>query len=407
MMYSPDITALRELQASLNASIDEYISLALSPNTSTYITATSQQYMLRQAEKLASISSNPITTNIQRGFAPILNSALRTGIDLNLFELITSRPITLSELAAETRADPVLIFRLLRVLSTHSYFTEISHGCYQSTPLSESIRSPPIRDWIKVTFDTILPISYQLPAYLSSINYRNPGSDDQSPSPAKFTFGEEFFDHLHKHPIMLNAFNSSMKIQDMAPPPSIPVFPFPERMGNLPDKAVLLVDVGGGHGGYLESWRKAYPDLQGRVILQDLPQVAREIDPSKVSFEIMPHDFFTLQPVHGARFYHFRRILHDWSDKECKRILTNVAKGFKQGYSTLLLTELVLPDMECDKWEALRDLNMMALAGMERSRAQWEDLLGDSGFIIKEIHRAESGSLAVIEAVLMSDGAKV
>jgi hypothetical protein len=407
MMYSPDITALRELQASLNASIDEYTSLASSPSTSPYITATSKQYIFRQAEKIASITSNPITTNIQQGFAPILNSALRTGIDLNLFEIITSRPTTLSELAEETHADPVLILRLLRVLSTHSYFKEIAHGCYQSTPLSESMRFPPIRDWIKTTLDTILPISYQLPAYLSSINYRNPGSDDQSPSPAKFTLGEEFFDYLHKHPTMLTAFNSSMKIQDMAPPPSIPVFPFPERIGNLPDKAVLLVDVGGGHGGYLESWRKAYPDLQGRVILQDLPQVVREINPSKVSFEIMPHDFFTPQPVHGARFYHFRRILHDWSDKECKRILTNVAKGFKKGYSTLLLTELVLPDMGCDKWEALRDLNMMALAGMERSRAQWEDLLADSGFTIKEIYRAESGSLAVIEAVLMSDGAKV
>lgn len=62
--------------------------------------------------------------------------------------------------------------------------------------------------------------------------------------------------------------------------------------------------------------------------------------------------------------------------------------------------DLVLPDAGCEASDTLRDANMMTVAGMERNRGQWEELLGAAGFRIREIHRAERGSLAIIEAEL-------
>lgn len=73
----------------------------------------------------------------------------------------------------------------------------------------------------------------------------------------------------------------------------------------------------------------------------------------------------------------------------------------KPGYSTLLITEFVLPDSGIGQQEALVDLNMMILNGMERSKTQWQALLAVAGFAIKKLWRAEVGSLATIEAELL------
>lgn len=81
--------------------------------------------------------------------------------------------------------------------------------------------------------------------------------------------------------------------------------------------AVLLVDVGGGIGADMERFRKRYPDMPGKVIVQDLPDV---INSTKMpqGVEGMAHDFFTPQPVKGkalnnklpsVRFSHFRTFL--------------------------------------------------------------------------------------------------
>ena len=102
----------------------------------------------------------------------------------------------------------------------------------------------------------------------------------------------------------------------------------------------------------------------------------------------------------GARWYHLRRVLHDWPDAECHEILRSTASAFTRGHSTLLITEFVLPDSGCGPGEALVDLSMMVLNGMERSETQWHELLGKAGFRIMKIWKAEMGSTATIEAEL-------
>ena len=63
---------------------------------------------------------------------------------------------------------------------------------------------------------------------------------------------------------------------------------------------VLLVDVGGNRGHDLVELRAKYPDLIGKMILQDLPDVVAhtsfEKDDNRI-IEAMPHDFFQPQPV--------------------------------------------------------------------------------------------------------------
>lgn len=84
----------------------------------------------------------------------------------------------------------------------------------------------------------------------------------------------------------------------------------------------------------------------------------------------------------GARGYFLHHILHDWSDKYCHLILKAVRSAMKPGYSKLLIHELILPDSGAAEIQARFDLVMMTFnGGMERSKAQWTDLLEDAGFV--------------------------
>ena len=61
---------------------------------------------------------------------------------------------------------------------------------------------------------------------------------------------------------------------------------------------VLVVDVGGGRGNVLEDLRKHRPDLRGRLVFQDQPEVFAGIAPIP-GVEAMAYDFFTPQPIKG------------------------------------------------------------------------------------------------------------
>jgi len=61
------------------------------------------------------------------------------------------------------------------------------------------------------------------------------------------------------------------------------------------------VDVGGGHGHQSVLLGQKYPNLLGRLVLQDLPSVVKGLRIEGVS--IQPYNFFERQPVHGKYFW--------------------------------------------------------------------------------------------------------
>jgi hypothetical protein len=217
-------------------------------------------------------------------------------------------------------------------------------------------------------------------------------------------FNANFFPRLANDPKLEAVFASAMKIQDVAPPTTHPQFPFSESLEAFDhnQKAggsdVFLVDIGGGKGQYLDRLVRSHPELPARNIFQDLPTVVATVDRSSISAEPMPHDFFAPQPVHGARFYHLRGILHDWPDAECIEILSALRPGFTKGYSRLLVQTFLLPETGCSLVEAMTDVNMWTCCGMERTGSQFKILLEKAGFKILRIVMAEVGRFGIIEA---------
>ncbi|XXH04676.1 hypothetical protein Hte_011096 [Hypoxylon texense] len=145
--------------------------------------------------------------------------------------------------------------------------------------------------------------------------------------------------------------------------------------GFYPD-AVLLVDVAGGFGHYTEGFLSKYLDAPGRLILQDLPPVLGQIQQVNPRIEKMEYDFFTEQPVKGARAYYTHFVLHDWPDEEAVKIASRVRDAMKPGYSKFLIHEHVVPSMGQDYEQTVLDLIMTTNFGAkERSPAQWSELL--------------------------------
>ena len=65
--------------------------------------------------------------------------------------------------------------------------------------------------------------------------------------------------------------------------------------------AVLVVDVGGSQGHDILGFRDRYPNLPGRLILEELPETLRSISEPLEGVEAICYDFFTPQPIQGDK----------------------------------------------------------------------------------------------------------
>ena len=114
----------------------------------------------------------------------------------------------------------------------------------------------------------------------------------------------------------------------------------------------------------------------------------------------MVHDFYTPQPVKGARAYFLKSVLHDWPNPKATEILRQIAKAMKPGYSKLVILENIIPDGPIPMGTAGLDAILLAnFAAGERTEAQWKLLLDTADLVVRGVHRKEDGD-GLIEAVL-------
>jgi hypothetical protein len=336
---------------------------------------------------------------------PIAFAAVRIAIELNLFAII-NKPTSLEEITQKADADPVLLQRILRAISSIGYLKQTAVTQWEPTPLTWAVNVPALRDWLIAHFDQRVVICGKFPEWLKKRGYKTTGAADDTV--CSEVLGGPIWEWYENNPKDSSLFDSAMSIQESFPKEMVPPYPFSEDIGELrtDSDAVTLVDVGGGFGQSIKKLHAEYPSLQGRFILQDLTKTIGQIDVAqakKEGFEPMVHDFFTPQSIKGAKYYHLRRVLHDWNDGPSLKILeaTRAAMKDTPDYSRLLIHEFVLPDVGCGYSEAMIDLMMMQLTdGKERTESQWHELLGKAGFKIVKIWKAVVGTTAVIEAVV-------
>lgn len=331
---------------------------------------------------------------------------MRIGIDLNIFEIVT-KPTSLNEITEKTDAEPAILRRILRALCSIGFLKQIAVTKWEPTPITFAINKPALRDWVIAHFDQRVLVSERFPQWLKKRGYKSTGAIDDNAFTE--TYRVPIWEWYEKNPEAHAIFNSAMSIQESFPKEMRPQYPFKKATGEVgaDPNAVTLVDIGGGFGQAIKNIRKEYPGLKGRFILQDLPKTIDQIDATQAKedgFELHAYDFFNPQPIKGAKFYHLRRVLHDWNDESSIKILDATYAAMKDTphYSTLLIHEFVLPDVDCGFSEAMIDLTMMQICdGKERTESDWHEILGKTGFKIIRIWKAKVGTTAIIEAVIL------
>ena len=161
-----------------------------------------------------------------------------------------------------------------------------------------------------------------------------------------------------------------------------------------------IIDIGGGQGGLLAEILKLHPNI--RATLFDLPQVVK--NPAYLSKEefgdrwrTVGGDFFQSVP-RGGDAYVLKRILHDWSDEQCVRILRCCREAMGDS-ARLLVVDAVIPAGNLPHPGKVMDILMMVFGeGHERTEQEFRELFAQAGLQLTNITMTAS-PLAIIEAI--------
>jgi hypothetical protein len=249
-----------------------------------------------------------------------------------------------------------------------------------------------------------MQISAKLYDYFEANGYQNPG--DAYDGPFQFAMGtkDHYFVWLNKHPADQQAFNSVMTMgRSFRSEEWFEFFPVQEKLHASPERTTLI-DIGGGLGHDITEFKKKFPELPGKLVVQDLPQVIDDIsEPLPDGVEAVKHDMFKPQPIKGAKAYYLRTVLHDWPDKQVLQVLAQIHEAMTED-SVLLLNENSMPDTNVPPYSAHVDFLMMeGFASLERTEQQWIDLLEAAEFKVVKVWKPKLqviGSNALFEATL-------
>ncbi|KAM0701687.1 hypothetical protein Q7P35_010596 [Cladosporium inversicolor] len=410
------------------SSIQPSVEVATSPNDADAVSSTiesiqalgktftptdnfGRQKLLAEARRLVRALETPRETMIKHNWAqPAAHMAITLGVDLGLFGAMLeddSSSKSVTELGKMLRVDPGLLARTMRHISAMGYIEETAADEYKPTNFSRSLAIPIISDGYPCIAGGAIAALSKFNLFAAKTGYAEPSDAENSPYQYAYDTKLNFFAYLQANPPYGPQFNHHMGGYSQGRPKWMDAdfFPVQERLvkgAKSEDDAVFVVDIGGSIGHDLADFAKKHPNTPGRLVLQDLPVVLGQIESLDDTIERMAYDFYTEQPLLGARAYYMHSVLHDWPDDVCERILANVKNAMERGYSKLLINENVIPDVQAH-WEATAlDMMMLALfASKERTAAQWKHLLEDrAGLKIVKIWGVDNGVESLIECEL-------
>ncbi|KAI0012631.1 putative O-methyltransferase [Xylariaceae sp. FL0662B] len=359
------------------------------------------------SKRLTTSLDKPENAAVDLAFAPIITAAAKIAVELGLFKCIVDHgdSATSKELSSLSGGEELLIVRVLRLLASIGFVEEIGERTWKATAVTKAMATEYIAAGHRMLGETVMVAAQKGPKYLREAGYSCPTEQHDGFMQYAFQTKLSTFEFFSSMPQVLNDFNLFMGNTMGARQYWLDWFPVEERLLNgvtFTKDSILLVDVGGGRGHDVVAFHEKFPNQEGRIILQDRASVMDNIQGLNAAIELVTYDFFTEQPVKGARAYFFHHILHDWSDQTCMKILEQVKRAMKPGYSKLLLHEMIVPEQGASTFNAMLDMTMMAFnSGMERTGKQWEDLLQQAGFMdVKIWPPLDEGADGIVEAIL-------
>lgn len=325
-------------------------------------------------------SAQPAQPNLQQLLdswtaLPMVRALVQLGVP---DELSPDTSIPAADIAKIVSADPEMLRRAVRYVAGIGVFKEMPDGRIAHSETSLQLRKGgALRNKVlyRLSEEIVMPYVHGSLKIL------------QDPSKSGFAHlnGIDYFtEWLPKHPESEALFGQYMSEATSAMMGLIEdAFPWP-RSG-------VIADIGGGNGHLL---RALLQKGAAQGVLFDLPSVietSRQHWPdgdlmrgSSVTY--MPGSFLEAVPV-KADIYVLKWILHDWSDADCIRILSNLQASAPKE-SQVVVIDMLVPEDQPNQYHVAKffDVHMaIGYGGKERTVAEMRSLAKASGFVMVEV----------------------
>ncbi|MDB5682545.1 MAG: dependent methyltransferase [Sphingomonas bacterium] len=299
---------------------------------------------------------------------------------LGIADYLGEEARTAEDIAEAVGADAHAVGRFLRYLASVGLFVE-EGGRFALTPLGSTMR----RD-APVSFRAMILMANS-DTYLGWAQAEHTLRTGE-PAFAK-VFGGDFFQWLDRNPDAAQTFHAAM----ITPPNELATI---VAQLDLAD-ARHVIDVGGGNGHFLSAILAAYPPLQATLV-----DLAEAIEAAKAeqggplpNTALVVGDFFRAVPG-GGDVYILQKILHDWNDEDCARILRTIRSAVEPGTRLAIVDVIVRPGQTgallADMWMYVQS------GGRERTAEEFEMLLANTGFRMT-VARDTGARLGIVDAV--------
>jgi ubiquinone/menaquinone biosynthesis C-methylase UbiE len=276
---------------------------------------------------------------------------------------------------------------VLRSLASVGAFTEVEDKTFANTPMTETLRSDAPRSTRDLTIWMGEPEHWKV---YGNILY-------------SVKTGKPAWDYVHGEPVFPYLFNTNKELGDI----------FNRAMTSYSHQSIgpvleaydfsgaeTIADIAGGYGHLLAAILKANPNARG--VLFDLAAPLAGAPEMFESYgvgdrvELVEGDFFKEIPV-KADIYMLKHIIHDWYEDNNQEILRNIRANMPEDGKVLIIETVVKEGNEPD-FAKIIDLEMLlSPGGVERTPAEFEQLLADSGFKLTRIIPTQ-GPMSIVEA---------
>jgi hypothetical protein len=295
--------------------------------------------------------------------------AIAVAAELRIADALAEKPLTIDELSRKVGADPDALGRMLRALIGRGIFRQRRDGRYGLTPLARTLRADTPESM--AAFARFVGSPEDREHWSHYIEAVRTGE-----AVVPKLRGMEAFEYAASEPELNEMFNQAMtNFTELALAAVTSAYDFSGHR--------TIVDVAGGHGRLLAGILAVTPTAKG--VLFDLPHVVEGAGPLLRTHHVADRvriaagSFFDAVPDDGD-VYVLKNIIHDWSDDKAIDILKTVRVATHEG-ATMLLVESVLPQHHRDFSAKWLDLEMLvANAGRERTAAEYQNLLQNTGF---------------------------
>lgn len=363
------------------------------------------QSLARQAS-VALETEQESMNRIMFAFVPLVTARISNGFNLfsTLVKADSTNPVSVPDLVKATGLDKYIVRTIMDYHVYAGVAVEPRQGFYAPTRLTNAMIEPKFGHAVTVLHDIVGPAHGALYRFLRD-------GPEQSGQTTAFQVGQRttqsYYDWLESHPEQHGALYGFMAATNTVADKWIDSVRFDEEFAQGAKKGEpVFVDVGGGDGLQSIAVQKVHK-LGGRIILQDRALVVEKATKAKeAGIEGMVHDFFTENPVKGARVYFMQFVLLNWDNENVVRILA--AQAPAMGPKSVLIINDYLHGY---RWENEGkpldpDLFLPAMTltfrstfgGLGRSREDWRELLERAGLRLKEVRLFTNFGQALIIA---------